>query len=118
MIRAPFCLDKTEHKAEQGAIAYRSKLHATAKHRPQIVPSAKGLSPVQGLPPVRCPLRVEFSPETRAQARPIFEWARFSWRVIGCAGIKHEQTGLGYSNRPDHVQRWFSGEASRLSSHC
>jgi hypothetical protein len=49
MIRAPFSLDKTEYKAEQGVTVYRSKLHATLKHRPQIIPSAKGLSPVRRL---------------------------------------------------------------------
>jgi len=31
MIRARFSLEKTEYKAEQGVIVYRSKLHATLK---------------------------------------------------------------------------------------
>jgi putative SOS response-associated peptidase YedK len=38
MIRAPFSLDKTEYKATQGVIVYRSKLHATLKRDFQIMP--------------------------------------------------------------------------------
>jgi len=56
MVCAPFSLDKAEYKAEQGVIVYRSKRHATLKRQPQIIPSAKGLSPVAGLPSIRCPL--------------------------------------------------------------
>jgi len=66
MVRAPFSLDKTEYKAEQGVVVYRPKLHATIKHRPQIIPSAKELSPVEGLPPIRCPLRVELGHRGRS----------------------------------------------------
>jgi hypothetical protein len=62
MVRALFSLDKTEYKAEQGVIVYRSKRHATVKRRFQIIPRAKGLSPGGGLPPVRCPLGVGYQP--------------------------------------------------------
>jgi hypothetical protein len=41
MIRTPFSLDKTEYKAEQGVIVYRSKLHATLKRSLQIIPGSK-----------------------------------------------------------------------------
>jgi hypothetical protein len=40
MIRAPFSLDKTEYKAEQGVIVCRSKLHATLKRRSIPMPHA------------------------------------------------------------------------------
>jgi len=51
MIRAPFSLNTTEYKAEQGVIVYRSKLHATLKRNFQILSGAKWLEmPLQHVP--------------------------------------------------------------------
>ena len=38
MIRNPFSLEKIEHKAKQGVVVYRSKLHATLKRNVQTIP--------------------------------------------------------------------------------
>jgi len=43
MVRAPFSLDKSEYKAGQGVIVYRSKLHATLTRNFQFMPGAKWL---------------------------------------------------------------------------